>query len=170
MAICPTCHVDHRGLCHHCVHNGKVGGDYRNSPCARCRPAEALQQGHGRNVSYDELAAVLGDRPTENQEDAAQLDLALEALRAVIGLDAVGREIVFRYLADPGTTLQAVASYLSKTFRRPFTLQAVHWRIRVMQKKGRPFTDLLQGSIGSPRLNLLPRRYVTRPKRRLSQW
>ena len=141
MPTCPQCHADHRGLCHVCVHNGKVGGEYQQSPCARCKTAEALQQGHGRNVSYDELAGVLGERQHEAAEEKD--DVTLDALRVFLSLDAVGREIVFRYLSEPETTLQEVASYLSETFRRPFTLQAVHWRIKVMGRQSEALGRML---------------------------
>ncbi len=141
MPTCPQCHVDHRGLCHQCVHNGKVYGDYRLSPCSSCRPAEALQQGHGRNVSYDEIAPVLGERP--KKVDPEPEDRALDVLRAFLGLDAIGREIIFTALREPETSLQQIANYLQVTFRRPFTLQAVHWRIRTMQRLGATFERVL---------------------------
>ena len=141
MPKCPQCGVDHRGLCHACPHNGRVGGDYRNSPCSRCQTAEAMQQGHGRNASYEQLAGVLPDRHQVPARD--ELTPALDALSAVIGLDAEGREIVFRYLIEPEITLEGVANYLAKTFRRPYTPQAVHWRVKVMQRKSEALARLL---------------------------
>lgn len=82
-------------------------------------------------------------------------DRALDVLREFLGLDAIGREIVFRFLIQPESSLQEVANYLADTFRRPFTLQAVHWRIGVMRKGNPTFgrllsrTDLRIGPVGS---------------------
>ena len=131
--VCPQCKISHRGLCHECVHDGKVAGDWSLSPCATCQPAEALQQGHGRHLSYDELERSLGEKPVEAVEPKPE-DGLLDGLRAFLGLDAIGREICFRYLQEPESSLEAVANHLSGLFLRPFTLQAVHWRIRAMEK------------------------------------
>ena len=134
MATCSQCKVDHRGLCHQCHHNGKVAGDYKLSPCSRCQTAEALQQGHGRNASYEEMASVLKLEAPNPPPKKYQLDFALDVLREFIGLDAISREIVFRFLIRPESSLLDVANHLSNTFQRLFTLQAVHWRVKVMTK------------------------------------
>ena len=165
---CPQCHVDHQGLCHACPHNGLVFGSWAQSPCAHCHAAEARIQGHGRNVSFDEVQAVLrAPEPEPEPEVLPERREMADLFRIFMGLSAVQREVIFYFLGNPEGSLQEVAHYLERTFNNTrlraeqraklarvckgerfkdmrFTLQAVHEQIRALRRLNPAFERILQ--------------------------
>ncbi len=78
--------------CHKCKKKPVPGSDYIGSPCEKCKYADSRFIGHGRVVSYDELAPMLGAQDNGRivfaGEEIASEDSSPEAeLFAIAGED-----------------------------------------------------------------------------------
>ena len=123
--------------CHNCPHDGT-----NSEACLTCPgPAERLTDA-GSHVSLHECPEK-AFRPVPQESD--QYDVARTALRVIISLPWIDREIVIRRLH--GDSYAQIRNYLSATFGKLVTVQALHVRIVRLVKRSSLYAEIFEAMV-----------------------
>lgn len=123
--------------CHTCPLNGK-----ESPACITCPgPAERVTDA-GSHVSLHECPEK-AFRPAP--EESNQFDIARHALRLIIALPWIDREIVIRRLH--GDSYAQIRDYLNQTFSRLVTVQALHVRIVRLVKRDSIYAEIFEAMV-----------------------
>jgi hypothetical protein len=123
--------------CHNCPENGT-----KSKACLKCEgPAERLTDA-GSHVSLHECPEKAFQAIPQESD---QYDIARSALRLIISLPWIDREIVIRRLH--GDSYSHIRDYLSATFGKLVTVQALHVRIVRLVKRDSIYAEIFEAMV-----------------------